>query len=274
MVCNSREKEIYVTNVFKRKRFKRRESTAVTHEIIAFDLRAVFESTSRHADIKAFLETCRPAYFWGVLTTACTLRLMKGDVRRRKIVTSSGLFDFTGETNRQRDLRVIESMKSELLEFVPQFASCDDALLKMLYELRPAYYRLNEIGTETKPICQRRSYFLKSLPPAHSFDQLVSARDDLQQVLNELYASEAFINTNDDPKMLRLRVSITREGLSVMVTLTHEEAQRIPPGVGEISLDDFIEMIPTTWQNCPVSVENGYLDESATGISTSVMTAA
>jgi hypothetical protein len=243
----------------------------MVREIIAFDLSTIVAKHPEHKDAVDWLvHGAQPAYMYGMLCTADLLKMHAERSQSRRPEEIGGLWAFTGETNRQRDVRLAEDQKTEMLVHAEAYSGgLSNDLLKLLYELKPAYYRVI-YGDDNKPVSYlRRSQFIKDkTPPSCSFEQLIAGRDTLQTSLEATYADTATIATKSNPKQPRFSVCLRKNGLTVMVLLTDAEdnryAGRDKQHVAGVAYADYIAQIAPVWENCPVTISQWTLDRSAT----------
>ena len=234
-------------------------------EAFAFDLQTIVE---KHPEHKAFIDWlchgAQPQYTYGMISTACFLKTQR--LKKRRPEEIRGLWAFTGESNRQRDVRLSEYKRTEMLIHAEEYeGGCSDDLLRLLYEMRPAYFRV-AYDADSKAISRVRSsqYIKDSEPAKASFDQLIAARNSLQSQLNATYSETATIATRTNPKQPRFSVRLRKNGLIVMVLLTDAEDNR---GKGTVAGEPFVQyisQIPALWEGCQVEVKQGTLDRSAT----------
>jgi hypothetical protein len=132
-------------------------------------------------------EGANPRYLWGLTSTACFLRHHDEKM--------SGLWAFEGETAEQRDSRTIADMKEDMLEH-PSFypGGCSDELLRLLFALKPAYYyEYPRKGKAAKKILKPNKAVYQSGAAALDFDQLLLARNKLEQFLLDAYGQNELL---------------------------------------------------------------------------------
>jgi hypothetical protein len=234
-------------------------SKPLMREVFGFDLQAIVE---KHPEHKALIDWlchgAQPQYTYGMLSTACFLKLYQQRSKKRRPDEVGGLWAFTGESNRQRDVRISEDQRTEMLIHAEEYTDgCSDDLLRLLYELRPAYFRV-AYDADNKAISRVRSsqYIKDSEPVKASFEQLIAARNTLQSRLNAVYAETATIATRTNPKQPRFSVRL--------VLLTDAEDNRGNGAVAGEPFAKYVSQIPAVWESCDVKVNQWTLDRSAT----------
>ena len=253
------------------KRSKSAQSGTIVREFFAFDLSSIVVKHPEHKPALDWIgQGAQPAYMYGMLCTADLLKIHSERSESRRPEEIGGLWAFTGETNRQRDVRMAEDQKTDMLVHAEQYiGELSNDLLKLLYELKPAYFRVTYSAENKVLSVQRSSQFIKDkLAPTCTFEQLIAGRDSLQTELESAYADTATIATNSNPRQPRFSVCLRKNGLTVMVLLTDAEdnrhAGRDKQIVNSIAYTDYISKIPAVWGNCPVTVSQWTLDKSAT----------
>jgi hypothetical protein len=124
-------------------------------EFIAFDLIPVRAAHPEHAAvIDRFCQRANPPYTWGVMSTASLLKRHYSDTTVEEQFESN-LWAFIGETAEQRDQRVIERFRREMVDYASTFGAVED-LLQILRDLKSAYYLITyaETGPATKILKQ------------------------------------------------------------------------------------------------------------------------
>ncbi|MBU6455330.1 MAG: hypothetical protein KGS72_26400 [Cyanobacteria bacterium REEB67] len=239
----------------------------LVREIFGFDLQTIVE---KHPEHKALIDWlchgAQPQYTYGMISTACFLKSYQERSKKRRPEEIGGLWAFTGESNRQRDVRISEDQRTEMLIHAEEYAGgCSDDLLRLLYELRPAYFRV-AYDADNKAISRVRSsqYIKDSETAKASFEQLIAARNSLQGRLNATYAETATIATRTNPKQPRFSVRLRKNGLIVMVLLTDAEDNRGKGAVAGEPFAQYVSQIPAVWESCEVKVDQWTLDRSAT----------
>jgi hypothetical protein len=116
--------------------------------MIAFDFLPVRKAHPEHeAIIDRLFSTVKPPYLWGVTTTASWIKEVFGydesnfahwhELYRNKV------FITLDETCEKRDVRIMESLRNEILTNAPSFDGCSENFLQLVRELKPAYYTVS-----------------------------------------------------------------------------------------------------------------------------------
>jgi hypothetical protein len=103
-------------------------SKPLMREVFGFDLQAIVE---KHPEHKALIDWlchgAQPQYTYGMLSTACFLKLYQQRSKKRRPDEVGGLWAFTGESNRQRDVRISEDQRTEMLIHAEEYTDgCSD----------------------------------------------------------------------------------------------------------------------------------------------------
>jgi hypothetical protein len=289
-------------------------------EIIGFDLSAIKSAHPEHAElIDKLCEGSNPAFIWGIVSGRHIIRDRQFRTRVQQV--KHGLLLSADETCNERDLRMIEEMRSELLRIAPQYTDLvRDGFLQLVYEMQPAYFLVDYgkgrpadkvsastyiVGTNQLPtphqlrvlrrlgaesgagqcanfvqmrltaaearwlhdrpwirvVWEAKSPTHPQVEPKIPFAQLVIARDVVLRTLKELYGDAMQFDTKKRKGVERAGVYLKRNGLTVMITLRHEEA----PGRDQEHIDgkpfkEFTAPIPRKVNDVPVEVSYWTLD--------------